>query len=383
MKTLFVIAPEHRHFRRTEQQQSEAADQRPHESLLEDALNADVTDSQYLQDFRSRSLLTRIFYKFLPLSLFQALVVYQQRRRYDIVISWDDRFALAYAFLLRVTRSRSRHVAILSWMAQPKKALALKWVQKGIDRIIMRSQTHTDLLVEFWDIAPERIVLIPHQVDQNFWRPMDVVTDSICSVGDSRRDYVTLIEAMRGLNIRCNIATRTKPAEARNPDWGVTGRSLTQVSNFPENVVCKPASSAELRALYARARFVVIPVCPSFRDNGITVINEAMAMGKAVICSRIQGQIEFVEEGVTGMFVPPGDPQALREAIEYLWDHPEVAERMGREGRRRAEEILALTQFVANVRQVVDDVITGKRTSIPTMAEKLRTLSKPIIQKSA
>ena len=108
-----------------------------------------------------------------------------------------------------------------------------------------------------------------------------------------------------------------------------------------------------------------------------------MAMGKAIICSRIQGQDVFLEEGVTGMFVPPGDPQALREAIVYLWNHPDVAERMGREGRRRATEILSLRQFVANVRQVVDDVITGRRTSIPTMAEKLRALGKPFTQQSA
>ncbi len=383
MKTLFVIAPEHQHFQLAEQQQSEAADQRPHESLLEEVLNADVVNGQYLQDLRSRSLFTRLFAKFLPLSLLQALVVYQQRRHYDVVVSWDDRFALIYAFLLRFTRSRSHHVAILSWMAPPPKALALKWFQKGIDRMIMRSQTHTDLLVEFWGIDPERMVLMPHQVDDTFWRPVEVVTDSICSVGDSRRDYATLIEAMRGLDIRCNIATSIKLAGALNPDWGVTDLSLAQVSNFPENVVCKPASFAELRALYARARFVVIPVFPTFRDNGITVVNEAMAMGKAIICSRIQGQIEFVEEGVTGTLVPPSDPQAMREAIEYLWNHPDIAERMGREGRRRATEILSLTQFVANVRQVVDDVITGKRTSIPTMAEKLRTLGKPFTQQSA
>jgi len=53
---------------------------------------------------------------------------------------------------------------------------------------------------------------------------------------------------------------------------------------------------------------------------------------------------------------------------------------MGREGRRRAAEVLALTQFVANVRQVVDDVITGECTSILSMAEQLRALNKSITQ---
>jgi glycosyltransferase involved in cell wall biosynthesis/MOSC domain-containing protein YiiM len=374
MKTLLVLPPERGHLRLDLQRQKEAAGECPQESLFEEALNADIVDAQYLQDWQSRSLFTRFFYKIIPLLLLQALIVYQQRRRYDVVISWDDRFALIYAFLLRLTRSRSRHVAILSWMSPPKKAFALKLFQKGIDRIVLWSQTQCDLLVEFFKISPARIVVVPYWVDQNFWWPMNETTDSICSVGDSRRDYATLIEAVRGLDIRCNIATRVKLAETANCDWGATSRSLAQVSSLPDNVVCQSASFAELRAMYARAKFVVVPLLPTFRDSGITVVTEAMAMGKAIICSRIQGQIEFLEEGVTGMFVPPGDVQALREAIQYLWDHPNVAAQMGREGRRRAEEVFALTQFVTNVRQIVDDVITGNRTPIPIMAERMREL---------
>ncbi len=376
MKTLLVFPPGLRRFRLDLQRQREAAGESTQDSLLEETLNADVIDSQYLQDLRSRSLIMSLFYKLLPITLLQALIVYRQRRRYDVVVSWDDRFALVYAFLLRLTRSRSHYVAILSWMPPPKKALALRLVQKGIDRIILWSETQRDLLVEFSKISPARIVVIPHLVDHNFWRPMNEATDSICSVGDSRRDYATLIEAVRGLDIRCNIATRIKLGEADNPDWSATSRSLAKVSSLPDNVFCKPASLTELRALYARAKFVIIPLLPSFRDNGITVVTEAMAMGKAIICSRIQGQIEFLEDGVTGIFVPPGDPQALREAIQYLWDHPDVAAQMGREGRRRAEEVFKLTQFVTNVRQIVDDVITGNRTSIPTMAEQIRALRK-------
>jgi glycosyltransferase involved in cell wall biosynthesis len=266
---------------------------------------------------------------------------------------------LIYSFLLVLTRSRSRHVAVLSWMAPPMKAFALKFVQKRIDRIIMWSQNHKELLVEFFGISPSRIVVIPHFVDQKFWRPMDVATEGICSVGDSRRDYASLIEAMRGLEITCRIVTQVKPSQKSNRDFDATSSSLTEVSNLPDNVVLEPASPVELRAIYARSRCVVVPLFPSFRDTGITTVTEAMAMGKAIICSRIYGQIDFLEDGINGIFVPPGDPRALREAIQYLYEHPDVAARMGAEGRRRAEEVLALDHFVSYVRQIVDDVITG------------------------
>ena len=295
----------------------------------------------------------------------QALEVYRRRKHYDVVVSWDDQFALIYAFLLMLTRSRSHHVAVLSWMAPPKKAFALKFVQKGIDRIIVWSQNHNELLVEFFGISPSRVIFIPYFVDQRFWRPLDVAIEGICSVGDSRRDYATLIEAMRGLEITCRIVTQIKPSQKSKRDFGATSNRLAEISNLPDNVVLGPASPVELRAIYARSRFVVVPLLPSFRDSGITTVTEAMAMGKAIICSRIYGQIDLLENGINGIFVPSGDPRALREAIQYLYEHPDVAARMGAEGRRRVEEVFALDHFVANVRQVIDDVITGNCTYIP------------------
>jgi len=375
MKTLLVLAPEQKRIQRTEQQQSEAADESPRISLLEDILDADVIDGLYLETWQSRLKFMRFFCKFIPILLLQALIVYWHRHRYDVVVSWDDRFALIYAFLLRLTCSRARHVAILSWMAPPKKAFVLKFIQKGFDRIILWSQTQRDLLVEFFNISPSRIVTIPYFVDQNFWRPINEVVEGICSVGDSRRDYATLVEAISGLNILCHIATRVQPSEYSDGDWGTTSRSLAQIASLPDNVVIKAASPLELRSIYARSRFVVVPLFPSFRDNGITIITQAMAMGKAIICSRIQGQLEFLEDGINGIFVPPGDPKALREAILYLWEHPEVAAQMGAEGRRRAEEIFALEYFAANIRQIADNVITGNQTSIPAMTEKAQVSS--------
>jgi len=377
MKTLLVLAPEEKRIQPVEQRKREAMDEGPRASLLEDALEADVIDGLYLQTVQMRSSFLHLLCKFIPSVIVQVLIVYRLRRRYDVVVSWDDRFALLYACLLRLTFARTRHVAILSWMAPPKKAFVLKFAQKKIDRIVLWSQTQRDLLVEFFNIAPARIVVIPYFVDQQFWRPslhgnMNEDVEGICSVGDSRRDYATLIEAVQGLSLPCHIATRVQLSMRNAGDWGATGHSLARMNNsLPANVVIKAASLLELRVLYAHSRFVVVPLFPSFRDNGITILTQAMAMGKAVICTRIQGQMEFLDDGVNGIFVPPADPQALREAILYLWEHPDVAARMGAEGRRRAEEIFALEHFAANIRQIADDVFTGKRTSIPTTTRKI------------
>ena len=111
-------------------------------------------------------------------------------------------------------------------------------------------------------------------------------------------------------------------------------------SPLPANITTGEKSFAALRELYDRSRFVVIPLHETDTDNGTTSILEAMAMGKAVICSRVKGQTDVIREGVTGLFVPPGDARALREAITTLWCDPDRAREMGRKGR---EQILEFT----------------------------------------
>jgi glycosyltransferase involved in cell wall biosynthesis len=48
----------------------------------------------------------------------------------------------------------------------------------------------------------------------------------------------------------------------------------------------------------------------------------------------------------TGFYTTPGDSDELRDMIQYLLDHPEVAEELGRNGRRVAEEYFSLEAFV-------------------------------------
>jgi glycosyltransferase involved in cell wall biosynthesis len=78
-----------------------------------------------------------------------------------------------------------------------------------------------------------------------------------------------------------------------------------------------------------------------------------MAMGKAVVVSRTRGQVDVIRDGVHGIYVPPGDPRALRAALEHLQHHPEEAARMGRAGRSLVEARHTLDAWVAQVADVV------------------------------
>jgi glycosyltransferase involved in cell wall biosynthesis len=333
----------------------EAADEYVRASLFPDMLNSDILDERFLKRVPAmRSLV----YKPLPRTVSHVLEAFVIKRRYDALISWSERLGLPLALLFKVTGQRRPLVILASWISRPKKALLLKYVQSYIDRLILMSSIQRDYAVNVLQIPPQKVVLLKWPVDQKFWRPMDVQTDMICTVGSEMRDFRTLVLAMRGLDIKCHIAAGTQRAVRHS-----TVKAIWESGSLPRNISVGGKYFAELRALYARSRFVVIPLLPTETDNGTTSILEAMAMGKAVICSQTIGQVDVIQDGKTGLFVPQGDPRALHDAIQYLWEHPDEAKRMGNEGRRFIEANHTLDQFVSDIRTIMEDVIAEHRNS--------------------
>ncbi|MCP4716460.1 MAG: glycosyltransferase family 4 protein, partial [Deltaproteobacteria bacterium] len=73
---------------------------------------------------------------------------------------------------------------------------------------------------------------------------------------------------------------------------------------------------------------------------------EAMAEAKPVIASRIPGLDEVVVDGRTGLLVEPGDADGFAEAMITLMEHPERAEALGAEGKKRVAERFSIDRTV-------------------------------------
>ncbi|MEE9144670.1 MAG: glycosyltransferase family 4 protein [Candidatus Binatia bacterium] len=81
-----------------------------------------------------------------------------------------------------------------------------------------------------------------------------------------------------------------------------------------------------------------------YEGLGVAVL-EAMAAGKAVIATRVGGLPELVHERVTGLLVPPRDPQALAQSIAQLVSQRHVVQRMGSKARERVQQYFTLEQM--------------------------------------
>jgi D-inositol-3-phosphate glycosyltransferase len=110
----------------------------------------------------------------------------------------------------------------------------------------------------------------------------------------------------------------------------------------------------EMPALLRSADAVVC--APWYEPFGIVPL-EAMACGAPVVATAVGGQIDSVVDGVTGVHVPPRDPEALAATLSSLLDHPELRERLGAAGVRRARERFAHARVGAATREVYAAVV--------------------------
>jgi glycosyltransferase involved in cell wall biosynthesis len=84
-------------------------------------------------------------------------------------------------------------------------------------------------------------------------------------------------------------------------------------------------------------------VFPSQWEGSAKVVYEAAACGLPEITTREAGDV--VRDGLEGIIVQPGDVDAIAEALQYLYEHPEIAERMGAAARKRVVENFTWDHF--------------------------------------
>jgi glycosyltransferase involved in cell wall biosynthesis len=151
--------------------------------------------------------------------------------------------------------------------------------------------------------------------------------------------HASRLVAEKGVDVLLDAAARL-PAGVRVRLLG-SGRVERQVrarvatEGLPVEVL-GPQPPEAVRAHLREATAAVLPAL--WEENCPMALLEAAAQGVPVVASAVGGIPELVDDGGTGLLVPPGDAGALAGALTRLVEHPGEAAAMGRAGWARARE---------------------------------------------
>ncbi len=275
-----------------------------------------------------------------------------KRKEFDVIFSNGENVSIPLAALLKGSRRRPGHVLIGHHLSSKKKRPFLRSLHRQMDGIFVYAATQREYAIAELRIPEEKLHLIPFHADHRFYRPLEVKQSNvICSAGLEWRDYPTLLGAVEGLKVEVKLAAASPWSKHKNE---------TIDRELPANVSARRYEYHELRALYAESRFVVVPIYDNDFQAGVTTILEAMAMGRAVIATRTQGQRDVIRDGENGLYVPPGDACALRIAIQRLLDNPEEAARLGANARQTIVDGMTLDHWTARIAQGVRSVASER-----------------------
>jgi glycosyltransferase involved in cell wall biosynthesis len=215
----------------------------------------------------------------------------------------------------------------------PRRDRIVDYVLPRVDGVLALTPRQASWAAARWPLRspPD---MVGFAIDEGFFRPQPAENGGyVLAVGDDfGRDYGCLIEACRLSSWRLVLRTDSKPEipeEIRD--------RVTLVGRLP---------FVELRALYAAAAAVAVPLQPVESPTGITALFEGMAMGRPVVATDTGATRHILRHGENGLLVPPGDPAALAAALRRLVDDPGLAERCGRAARVSIEDGLTYDAYV-------------------------------------
>ena len=278
-----------------------------------------------------------------------ALLGFLARDKYDCFFTTGEDIGLPLSMLLKASLARHSHTMIAHTLFPAKKRAFFKaGVGSRLDRVLVYSTSEEQLATGELKLDPRKVERIYYHADENFFRPdlAPLEPDLLCAAGQLLRDYECLVEAVRDLPVRVQIA-------AGSP-W--IDQTLRPSTELPPNVSWGKLGRFELRDLYARSALAVVPIKQNHYQTGIATILEMMAMGKCIIATKTFGQTDTIVDGVTGIYVPPGDAGALKAAISRMLAEPERAREIGQAARRFMEEKAGLDLFT---KRLVDAVKLG------------------------
>lgn len=309
----------------------------------------------------------------LSLDLLSATIAFLRSWRPDLIQA-NGSDTLKYSVLARRLSGVSipivyRSISIASaWLRGPVHRAWNRWLARQADHVAAVSPKSARDFAATYGIPPDRITVIP------VGTPVPTVIDR--EGGRSRIDALLARERRGPVILHAASFTPEKDhytllgAFARvarqNPetdlvlagDGPLRPRVLERIEALGlADRVAAPGVRADLSDLMAGADLFVL----SSRIEGLPgVLLEAAAAGVPIVATNVGSVGDVVLEGRTGLLVPPGEPQALADAMETLIDDPERSRAYGAEGREHVRRNYELGRIVDRFEELYRDLVEAR-----------------------
>ena len=248
----------------------------------------------------------------------------------------------------------------------------------SVDRVIAQCPAEQTELVEEYSADPRRVTLIPAAVNAERFRPSaQAEARHLIGLANSgpvvvyvgrmlpRKDVRNVVAAVAELHHRYAMPARLLLVGGDNNPDSVAAREVALLRTLAaEHGIAAhvhfygPQQPERLRLFYCAGDVAV--TTPWYEPFGLTPL-EAMACGRPVVGSAVGGLPFTIQDGVTGLLVPPQQSASLAAALDGLLRRPELRQTMGQAARARVEREFTWTITARRTAMLYETLLAERR----------------------
>lgn len=272
-------------------------------------------------------------------ALYVAWQILTCREQFDVVYAASTK-GLGLIMFLHAMRIFRKPVIV--WQKAPITTYDIftKTILKGVDKMLFYSQKLADDTVGSGAILPSQAQVVHWGCDLDYYDKLMFFNNEYAtnhqgfiSTGKDRRDMQSVVRAFSatGQPLQIYVASQNY-----GDNYLTTLNDLRPSSNVKVTFV-KGNIPGELAQKVWQSKYVVICCQETNEPIGFTTLIEAMALGLPVLCSINTAYPFDIEEEQIGIGIKYYDSVGLEAAIRQITTSPELANEMGKKGRRLAE----------------------------------------------
>jgi sugar transferase (PEP-CTERM/EpsH1 system associated) len=244
-----------------------------------------------------------------------------------------------------------------------------RWTARLDDRVIAVCELARQAEIKRARVPPDKVVTIYNGVDaeqfsatnpqvvaqvrQAFGIPVDVPLVGAVGRLHRQKGFADLLTAIAQVQEHIPTVRLLLVGDGELRDDLEIQAQLSGLSN----VVTFTGTRSDVPEILAGLDMFVLP---SLWEGMPNVILEAMSASLPVVATAVGGTPEVVVDGVTGLLVPPRDPDTLAQAITCLLRDPDLRRKMGRAGRERGEQHFSIKKTVQETEILYETLMREK-----------------------